>query len=99
MDFVFSINNVPIRLTAERWLHIVENHDDMAGYLDEVLEVIENPELILPGHNGTVVAIWAYGHRRYLNVIYRETSHSDGFVITVFFTQKIDQGKALWQQQ
>jgi hypothetical protein len=46
MDTVFSINNIPIRLTAERWLHIVENHDDMAGYYEDVLETLENPELI-----------------------------------------------------
>ena len=30
-NIAYSINGVPIRLTAERWLHIVENHDDMAG--------------------------------------------------------------------
>jgi len=31
MDIVKSRNNVPIRLMEERWLHIVENHDDLAG--------------------------------------------------------------------
>jgi len=31
-----SKNNVPIRLTEERWFHIVENHDELAGYYDEV---------------------------------------------------------------
>jgi hypothetical protein len=39
MDIVKSINGVPIRLTEERWVHIIENHDDMAGYYDEVLGV------------------------------------------------------------
>ena len=29
MDFVESVNGVPIRLTLERWFHIVENHDDV----------------------------------------------------------------------
>jgi hypothetical protein len=62
MDTVFSINNIPIRLTAERWLHIVENHDDMAGYYEDVLETLENPELVLPGHKGSLVAVRSYGH-------------------------------------
>ena len=31
MEIVKSVNNVPIRLTDERWIHIVENHDDLAG--------------------------------------------------------------------
>ena len=61
MDIGLSVNGVPIRLTAERWLHIVENHDDMAGYFDDVLEVIDNPELILPGHHGALIAIRGYG--------------------------------------
>jgi len=34
MDTVKSKNNIPIRLTEERWFHIIENHDDLAGYYD-----------------------------------------------------------------
>jgi hypothetical protein len=41
MDVVNSINNVPIRLTDERWLHIIENHDELAGYYDTVVSCIE----------------------------------------------------------
>lgn len=37
MDVVISNSGVPIRLTDERWFHIVENHDDLAGHYDEVL--------------------------------------------------------------
>ncbi len=36
-DIIISKNGVPIRLTAERWWHIIENHDDLAGYYDDVL--------------------------------------------------------------
>ena len=32
MDVARSIEDVPIRLTSERWFHTVENHDDLAGY-------------------------------------------------------------------
>lgn len=38
-----------IRLTAERWLHIVEAHDYMAGNQDLIFEVIEAPDLIING--------------------------------------------------
>jgi hypothetical protein len=38
MDIAISRNGVPIRLTEERWFHIVENHDDLAGHYDDVLE-------------------------------------------------------------
>ena len=33
MDIVKSINGVPIRLTEERWVHIIENHDDLSWIL------------------------------------------------------------------
>ena len=99
MDVAFSINNVPIRLTAERWFHVVENHDDVAGYYDDVLDVIESerPELILRGYNGSKIAVRNFGRRRFLTIVYREISNDDGFVITAYFTSKIDRAKALWQ--
>jgi hypothetical protein len=31
MDAAISRNGVTIRLTEERWFHIVETHDEMAG--------------------------------------------------------------------
>ncbi len=37
MDIATSVKGVPIRLTSERWYHIVENHDDMAGHYDDVI--------------------------------------------------------------
>ena len=49
MDTVISKAGVPIRLTDERWFHIVENHDDLAGYYDQVLEAVEDPDFILQG--------------------------------------------------
>jgi hypothetical protein len=31
MDIAISKTGVPVRLSDERWYHIVENHDDVAG--------------------------------------------------------------------
>jgi len=49
MDVVKSKNDVPIRLTEERWFHITEEHSEMAGYYFEVLEAVEEPEAIYEG--------------------------------------------------
>lgn len=54
MDVAYSINDVPIRLTYERWYHIIENHDDLASYFYGVLESIEKPDLIIKGNKGTL---------------------------------------------
>ncbi len=98
MESALSLNGVAVRLTAERWWHIVENHDELAGYADDVLETIENPQLILRGHADSLVAVRNYGRNRYLMVVYREVSADDGFVVTAFFTQRVDRNKALWIQ-
>jgi hypothetical protein len=99
VDSSTSVDGVPIRLTDERWVHIVENHDDLAGHYDDVLETVENPDLLLPGHRGSLLAVRGYGRRRYLVVIYRQTATDDGFVITAFLTDSIDREKAIWKRQ
>jgi len=99
MDVVLSVEGVPIRLTTERWFHIVENHDDLAGHYDDVLETVENPDMILRGYRGSLIAARGYGRRRYLAVVYRQVSAEDGFIITAYFTSKIDRKKAIWRRQ
>ncbi|MEM3101681.1 MAG: hypothetical protein QXT99_10075 [Candidatus Nitrosotenuis sp.] len=47
IEIVKSVNGVPIRLTEERWVHIIGNHDDMAGYYDEVINIVENPDYVI----------------------------------------------------
>lgn len=98
MDVAYSVQGVPIRLTSERWFHIVENHDDLAGYYDDVIQVVEDPDLIIPGYHGSLIAIRGYGRDRYLMVVYREISPSDGFIITAYFGSTVDRRKAIWKR-
>ncbi|MBW8874791.1 MAG: hypothetical protein JF614_07480 [Acidobacteria bacterium] len=93
-----SIDGVPIRLTAERWLHVVENHDEVAGYYDEVLETVASPDIIVPGYKGSLIAVRSYGRQRHLCVVYRKVSRTDGFIITAYFSRTIDRRKAIWKR-
>ncbi len=52
MEVAYSIGGVPIRLTEERWSHIVENHDEMLDRADDVLQVVAAPEWITRGNAG-----------------------------------------------
>ena len=83
-----SINNIPIRLTEERWKHISQNHDDMIGYYTDVLETVQDPEFILLSYNKSLCAIRHYSRNKHLCVIYKEISRTDGFIITAYFTKK-----------
>ncbi|MFH1096540.1 MAG: hypothetical protein V1749_03445 [Candidatus Desantisbacteria bacterium] len=85
MDVIISKNNIPIRLTIERWLHIVEMHDDMAGYYDYVLNAIEDPEYIIRGYKEAIIALKEMRKGKFLAVVYKELSEKDGFIITAYF--------------
>jgi len=98
MNIAFSKNGVPIRLSYERWTHIVENHDDMASSFHDVLETIENPEVIYRGFKHALKAMQSRGHKNKIVVIYKELSKSDGFVITAFHTEAKLKGDILWHR-
>jgi hypothetical protein len=57
VEIGFSVNQVPIRLKEERWHHIVNSHDDLAGYYDDCLHVIEEPDMVLTGTRGSLKAV------------------------------------------
>jgi len=101
MEIAKSKNGVPIRLTEERWVHIVENHDDLAGYYDEVLICVEDPDFIIKGYGDALIALRKKDERKFLAVVYKELSESDGFIITAFFTSKIklEKEEIIWQRQ
>lgn len=56
MDIAYSKNGVPIRLGYERWYHIIENHDELASYYHDILDIIEKPDFIMRGNKGTLKA-------------------------------------------
>lgn len=87
-----SKNNKAIRLTAERWSHIVESHDYMAGNQDVVFETLEGPDIIVSGGGeNEFIAVKHYIKtsisEKHIVVIYKEHKN-DGFVITAFMTSK-----------
>jgi hypothetical protein len=101
MDVVKSKNDVPIRLTEERWLHITEEHSELAGYYFEVLETVEEPDAIYEGKAGECIAVREIEKGKYIAVIYRELSKEDGFVITAFLTRRkkeLERRRKIWQQ-
>ena len=83
-----SKNGIPIRLTEERWFHIVENHDELAGLSDEVLLTVEDPDFIVKGWIDELLAIRKI-NQKHIVVVYKEVEN-DGFIITAFLTKKVD---------
>ncbi len=97
MDVAHSANDVPIRLTYERWYHIVENHDDLASMFHDVLDTVQKPDFIVRASHGALKAVRSMGKKRWFVVVYRESSQRDGFVITAYLLSKRPQGEVIWR--
>jgi hypothetical protein len=92
-----SINGVTIRLTDERWEHILDVRPFMRGYEGDVLDAVGDPEMILRVAGGALVAVVSLGRSGFLHVIYREVSHSDGFIITAYFKDSYNRRQVIWR--
>lgn len=101
MDIAISKNKVPIRLTAERWIHITEEHSEMAGYYFEVLETLTEPEIIYEGKTGEYIAAKEIEKGKYILVVHKEVNKEDVFVITAFLTRQrkqLEGRKMIWKR-
>jgi len=93
-----SKNGLLIRLTEERWSHIIDEHGELSGLRAEVLRTVSEPERILAGNGGALLALSTVEPGKWLVVVYREVE-DDGFVITAFLTRRhrsLDRRTQLW---
>ena len=81
--------------------YLTENHDDLAGHYDNVLNVIEYPDYIIEGHGNALIALKRIGKEKFLAVVYKEIGKEDGFIITAYFTEKLklEEETILWRKK
>ncbi len=95
---VRSKHGILIRLTEERWSHIIDEHGELAELRAEILSTVSDPERILAGNMGERLALRSLEPGKWLVVVYREVEE-DGFVITAFLTRRfrsLDRRTQLW---
>jgi hypothetical protein len=100
---VHSHNGIPIRLTEEQWQHVMHRHPDMETQRERVVETLAEPDIIQEGDFGTLLAARLYPEtpltRKYLVVVYRETSSEDGFVLTAYLASQLSvRRNTLWKR-
>ncbi|MEW6506986.1 MAG: hypothetical protein AB1432_04485 [Bacteroidota bacterium] len=100
---IITKNKCTVRLTYERWSHIVESHDYMAGNLNLVIDTIEEPDYIVKGNMDALIAVKHFKKtnisEKYSAAVYKEGD--DNFVITAFLTsdkERIIKKGVLWQK-
>ena len=81
----------------------MENHNEMAGYYDKVLDAVAKPKWVVQGYHDELWAIMEISENKVLLAVYKEIkSENDGFIITAFFTsqlQKLKRRKMIWIQK
>ncbi len=102
MHIAFSVNNVPIRLTEERLKHICKAHPEMQGRENEIIEVLNKPNLVQQGDAGSLLATKKFdktpvSNNKYLIVAYKELNSTDGFVLTAFYSSRLRDRKIIWK--
>lgn len=98
-----SWNGVPVRLTGERWQHIIHRHPEMVDQRDRICETVSIPDYVQQGDFGELLAIRAYPDTpfgpRDLVVIYREMSFRDGFILAAYFSRRPSASRViLWKR-
>jgi len=99
LGFAESINGVPIRLTDERWEHILDSHPELASYRETILDAVENPDYILASSRGALAAVVVVGRKAFLHVFYVERSWRDGFIISAWIEERMDKTKIVWRKE
>lgn len=104
MDIAISKNNIPIRMTSERWQHITTGHPEIADYYYEILDTLESPDIIYEGNNNAKIAVKKFREsiNTFIIVVYKEIRNTDGFIITAHFSNKEQEFKKkqiLWKQK
>jgi hypothetical protein len=101
-----SVNRVPIRLTEERWSHIVSRHPELERHRNRLFETISNPDFVAKGFHGELKAAKLYVDfpmgPRYLIVMYREISPDDGVIITARISSDVGntiRSGIVWQRK
>ena len=94
-----SVNGVPIRLTDERWEHILDSHPELASYRETILDAVENPDYILASRRGSLAAVIVLGRKAFLHVFYVEKTRRDGFILSAYLEEAMDKAKIVWRKE
>ena len=89
----------PIELTAERWLHVLEEHQELQAFEHLIPATLRNPDLITRSVYDPMTRLYykwfsALWHGKYFVVVVHSGVRYT--VLTAYLTHKIKGGEQLW---
>lgn len=82
-----------VRLTKERWSHILQEHPEMSDQMESIIETVRNARIIKQSHRDSMTKFY-YRYKKerreapYLLVAIKYLN-GEGYIITSFYTNKI----------
>jgi hypothetical protein len=98
-----DINGRNIRLTKERYEHIILFHPEVEKALILIEETIKNPDYIVQSISDENVELYYHYFvstpvgDKFMSVVVKLLDN-DYFIITVYFTDKIKKGEIKWKK-
>lgn len=92
----------PIRLTNERWQHIID-HPELEDQRPRVIETIERPDTVIQ----TVKDETVHAYQRFYEttpvtskylIVAVKMLEDDAFIITAYYSSRPKRGQVLWQK-
>lgn len=88
-----------IELTAERWLHVLGEHQELKAFEDLIPQTLQQPDVIIRSVYDLQVRLYykwfpQLWHGKYLVVVVK--SNRRHVVLTSYITDKIKGGERLW---
>ncbi len=93
-----------IKISETVLQHIVRRHPEVASYINEVVETVRNPELVIRGLRGELKALRFYSELhigpKYLVVVCRAL-REEKVIITAYFTSNVAKvkGEVVWRKR
>lgn len=87
-----------IRLTEERWQHIIERHPETKRHLSKIQSTIQNPDIIVINQYNQSERYYHKYFKSLENYLIVVIEYKKKFIITAFISRKIKKGKILWKK-
>ncbi len=88
-----------IILSTERWNHLVLRHPEMNEYLEEIKEVLQNPDCIVKDNFEPNVVLYHKYYKVQEIFIVTVVDEGKGFILTSYTTNTLKRGIILWQKK
>jgi len=91
-----------IILSQQRWVHIIQEHPEIAGYLDEIKFTLKGPDLVKRSKRDEDVHLYYRFFKevlrgKYILVVVKISVPN--FIITCYITHRIKEGEIIWKKK